>query len=246
MLPTIVISAIIAVLLYKIIAAREAAAHEQKMLVEIEKEIAHNAQALRVKRQQTVQKDEYGTWHFKKWTEAKQYYVSTRIAPILSRFDCVALSPELAAVVDGMIEEVASNPLPPGAVEPCAFTSSPEVYDPRMHPLDYEAYCAMQLQKAGWDTRTTVATGDQGADVIAVQSRKMLVVQCKLYSSSVGNDAVQQVISAKLFQSAQIAAVVSNQPYTRSAKQLASSSHVYLLHHEELASFRPAELAVGG
>lgn len=127
-------------------------------------------------------------------------------------------------------------------VSPKPYASTPDSYDPRMDPVDYEGFCAIQLQKAGWNTRTTVVSGDQGADVIAHQAGKTLVVQCKLYGGSVGNDAVQQVLAARTFQSAHMAAVVSNQPYTRSAKQLASVGRVYLLHHDELASFRPAEV----
>jgi len=106
-----------------------------------------------------------------------------------------------------------------------------------MEPLDYEKHCALELEKTGWGTRLTVATGDQGADVIAHRDGKVLVLQCKLYSSPVGNDAVQQVIAARHFQSADLAAVVSNQPFTKAAKQLAGVSGVHLLHHEQLASF---------
>ena len=124
--------------------------------------------------------------------------------------------------------------------------SSPEVYDPKMNPIDYEIFCALQLQRAGWDTRTTVASGDQGADVIAEQGGKLLVVQCKLYSAPVGNDAVQQVHAAKTFQQAHLAVVVSNQPFTRSAKQLASTTGVYLLHHSELQTFRPSQIRRSG
>ena len=197
-----------------------------------------------MKRRQTVQTDEYGTIQFRKWIEAKEYYSSTRIVPIVSAAGYVVWPEDFAAQIDMMIEEAASRALPDSLDIPSAYSSSPDFYDARMHPIDYEGFCAMQLQKAGWDTRTTVASGDQGADVIAKQAGKTLVVQCKLYSGSIGNDAVQQVMAAKTFQSAQIAAVVSNQPYTRSAKQLAATSRVYLLHHDELASFRPPEIAI--
>jgi len=105
-----------------------------------------------------------------------------------------------------------------------------------MDPIDYERYCALQLEKAGWVTRLTAATGDQGADVIASRGGKILVLQCKLYSTPVGNDAVQQVIAARQFQSADLSGVVSNQPFTRSAKELALVTNVRLFHHEELAA----------
>ncbi len=237
--------AAIGFVIWKIVAARAAADKRSKTLQAIQDEIELNSRALYVKRRQTVQTDEYGTVQFKKWIEAKEYYTTTRIAPIISAAGYLGWPEGLSLQIDEMIEEAATRPLPEGFDIPEAYNSTPEFYDRRMHPIDYEGFCAMQLQKAGWDARTTVASGDQGADVIAKQAGKILVVQCKLYSGSIGNDAVQQVMAAKTFQSAQIAAVVSNQPYTRSAKQLASTSRVYLLHHDELASFRPPEVTNG-
>jgi restriction system protein len=135
------------------------------------------------------------------------------------------------------IEEAAQRSISPASDTGNRFISNPEIFDPRMEPLDYEKHCALELEKTGWGTRLTVATGDQGADVIAHRDGKVLVLQCKLYSSPVGNDAVQQVIAARHFQSADLAAVVSNQPFTKAAKQLAGVSGVHLLHHEQLASF---------
>jgi restriction system protein len=137
-----------------------------------------------------------------------------------------------------MIEDAALRPIQAGDARLALYVSNPEVFDRRMDPLDYERFCALQLERAGWTTRLTVATGDQGADVIAQREGKTLVVQCKLYSQPVGNDAVQQVHAARTFQSAEFAIVVSNQPYTKSARQLAGVNGVYLLHHEELCYFR--------
>jgi restriction system protein len=212
-----------------------------RLLTEIRQEVEYNLQALRVKRIHTVQRDEFGTISWKKWSDAKEYYISTRIIPILMANGYSEIPSDLTGVIDNLIEEAAtSNPISQSDLDQeLAYSSSPETFDARMNPLDYEGYCAMQLQKAGWDARMTVATGDQGADVIAKQNGKTLVVQCKLYSNPVGNDAVQQVHAAKTFQSASYAAVVSNQPYTRSARQLASVNGVYLLHHDELRNFRP-------
>jgi restriction system protein len=144
---------------------------------------------------------------------------------------------EISFRIDAMIEEAAQRAIGASADAIGRFISNPEIYDSRMDPLDYERHCALQLEKAGWTTRLTAATGDQGADVIAHRAGKILVVQCKLYSSPVGNDAVQQVIAAQRFQSADVAAVVSNQPYTKSARELANVSGIHLLHHEQLVSF---------
>ena len=68
---------------------------------------------------------------------------------------------------------------------------------------------------------------------------KRLVVQCKLYSGSVGNAAVQEVIAAREYEYADLAAVVSNGPFTASARELASAANVLLLHHDEIARVLP-------
>ncbi|WP_196757689.1 restriction endonuclease, partial [Gluconobacter potus] len=64
-----------------------------------------------------------------------------------------------------------------------------------------------------------------------------IVVQCKLYSQPVGNKAVQEIYTAKQHQQADEAIVVSNAGYTIPARQLAATTGVHLLHHQELASF---------
>ena len=104
-----------------------------------------------------------------------------------------------------------------------------------MDPVQYEHFCAAKLRRVGWDARVTTATGDQGVDIIAEALGKRMVVQCKLYSSPVGNGAVQEVIAGRQFQKANFALVVSNADFTPSARQLAQSAVVGLLHHDQLA-----------
>jgi restriction system protein len=200
-------------------------------------EVNSHTAVLHIKRLQTVLPDDYGTVFLDKWEKEKEYYIQTRILPALRTKGLEAIYGDLAVKIDIMIEEAAQRPIPPTLDTASRFISNPEVFDARMEPIDYERHCALQLEKAGWSTRLTATTGDQGADVLANRAGKALVLQCKLYSSPVGNDAVQQVIAARQFQSADLAAVASNQSFTRSAKQLAGVSGVHLLHHEQLTSF---------
>ena len=76
----------------------------------------------------------------------------------------------------------------------------------------------------------------QGADIVAERTGVSVVVQCKKYSKTVGNAAVQEVIAAKSYWKSTHAAVVSNAPYTQSALALANSAGVALLHHDDLPS----------
>jgi restriction system protein len=102
--------------------------------------------------------------------------------------------------------------------------------------IEYEKVCANILLDAGWNVRLTQASGDQGADIIAEKTGRRLVVQCKYYNQTVGNKAVQEVFAAKEFQSANIAAVVTNNSFSTSARQLAAVTGVLLLHHDQLAN----------
>jgi restriction system protein len=74
------------------------------------------------------------------------------------------------------------------------------------------------------------------ADVIAEKVGIRLIIQCKLYNSSVGNKAVQEAYAAKTYYQATIAAVVTNSSFTPSAQALANTTGVLLLHHSQLNS----------
>jgi restriction system protein len=99
---------------------------------------------------------------------------------------------------------------------------------------EYEFFCATVLEDANWSVRRTGGSGDQGVDLIAEHDGVRVVIQCKFYSSPVGNAAVQEIIAGKTFEGAAYAAVVSNSTYTSAARQLASTSGVFLLHHDQL------------
>jgi restriction system protein len=73
-------------------------------------------------------------------------------------------------------------------------------------------------------------------DIIAERDGKRIVVQCKFYSKPVGNKAVQEA-AARLHGRADKAIVVSNAAYTKAARQLAGTTGVILLHHDDLDSF---------
>ena len=101
-------------------------------------------------------------------------------------------------------------------------------------PTEFESACAETLERHGWRTQLTKASGDQGIDIIAIKSRKRVAIQCKLYTKPVGNKAVQEAIAGKSFIEAEFACVVSNAIFTRSAKELASTAGVILLHPDNL------------
>jgi restriction system protein len=105
---------------------------------------------------------------------------------------------------------------------------------PPTNPYEYEGYCRRLLEQAGWQSRQTPGSGDQGADVVAEKNGLTAVLQCKLWGTPITNKAVQEIVAAKAFYAARIGIVVSNQPYTPSAQTLASVNNVFLLHHNDL------------
>lgn len=111
-----------------------------------------------------------------------------------------------------------------------ATTSLPD----SINPLEFENWVAQRLVDRGWTASATKASGDQGADVIAQKGNMLIVIQCKLYNTPVGNKAVQEAHAAKSHYAASISAVVTNSTYTPSAMSLAATTGVLLLHHSDL------------
>ncbi|UWQ58763.1 restriction endonuclease [Leisingera caerulea] len=98
----------------------------------------------------------------------------------------------------------------------------------------FEKWVAEALIGFGWEAEVTAGSGDQGIDVIAIKNGKKIGLQCKLYSSAVGNKAVQEAHSGKVYYDAHEAGVLSNASYTASAKDLAEVTGVKLLSHHDI------------
>jgi len=112
-----------------------------------------------------------------------------------------------------------------------------EKFDPDTLPsngLDFESWVASSLSKFGWKTTVSKGSGDQGIDVVAQLDGVTVGIQCKLYTGSVGNKAVQEVISGIAHYGLDHAVVISNATYTKSAYELALSTNVLLLSHNDI------------
>lgn len=98
-----------------------------------------------------------------------------------------------------------------------------------MEGHDFEYWCADVLQKNGFtDVKVTQGSGDQGVDVLAVKDGIKYAVQCKCYSSDLGNKPVQEVHTGKSIYHCQIGAVMTNRHFTQSAKDAAEATGVLL------------------
>ena len=101
----------------------------------------------------------------------------------------------------------------------------------------FETQCAELLKKNGFiNVIVTKKSGDHGADVLAEKDGISYAVQCKYYSGTVGNSAVQEAFSAKAFYEKDIAVVMTNSYFTRQAQEEAAKNHVKLWDKDTLRS----------
>lgn len=188
--------------------------------------LKHKVALLR-KRQQTTTEDDYGNVILTKWESELDYFIKSVLMTNsdLSGYISTYKSSEfLQQLINELLDQQING-------------SMPHEYVISLDPIGYEHHCASLLNGNGWNARTTKGSGDQGVDVIATHGNIKAVFQCKKYSQPVGNAAVQEIIAGKQFEQAHIAAVISNQTFTQSAKQLAGATNVFLLHHDELPGF---------
>ena len=104
---------------------------------------------------------------------------------------------------------------------------------------DYESICASYLKKHGYrHVHQTKASGDQGVDIIAKKHGHWWGIQCKYYSSSVANKAVQEAYTGAKFYGCDRAMVITNSYFTDSAMELAKTTNVELVEWMQPCTFR--------
>lgn len=106
-----------------------------------------------------------------------------------------------------------------------------------MSGSDFENYCAGILRRIGYyDVTVTPASGDQGVDIIATKDGVKYAIQCKCYSSDLGNTPVQEVLAGKKFYDCHVGVVLTNRFFTPGAKALATKVGVLLWNRDTLTS----------
>lgn len=99
----------------------------------------------------------------------------------------------------------------------------------------FEQWCADLLKKCGYENVSVSGkSGDQGVDIIAEKDDIRYAIQCKCYSSPLGNTPVQEVYAGKTKHNCFIAAVMTNNYFTKGAKELASATNVLLWDRDKL------------
>lgn len=110
-------------------------------------------------------------------------------------------------------------------------------YD-NMEGHDFEYFCAGILRKNGFiNVEVTQGSGDHGIDVLAEKDDISYAIQCKCYSSNVGNAAVQQAHTGKSLYNKDVAVVMTNQYFTQQAREEARKLRVKLWDRDKLNDF---------
>lgn len=96
----------------------------------------------------------------------------------------------------------------------------------------YEHIVAGYLRSNGFfNVTVTKGSGDFGVDVIAHKGYDKYTVQCKYYSSPVSVSAVQEAVAGMAYYGCNKAMVVTNNSFTKAAKDLANANNVVLLEN---------------
>lgn len=214
------------------------------------KAIRPHAKALLRKKATSLYRDDYGRVVEEKWNRELEYFISKILTPELRKMD--VRHPDLIlsegniyfmavtnyrqddntafliyeGYISDILEEVAHQTQTIGDNSSLRFEGNGH---------DYEYFVAGIIRNAGLEADVTKGSGDNGADVILNTSDgEKVVIQCKYYSTTVGNKAVQEAYSAKGFYDADAAWVVTNLGYTQAAKIAAQKLDVLLITHDEL------------
>ena len=104
-----------------------------------------------------------------------------------------------------------------------------------MEGHQFEFFCAELLKRNGYENvAVTQGSGDQGIDVIAYRDGIKYGIQCKCYSTPIGNQAVQEVFAGKVFYQCHVGIVLTNNYFTKAAVELAKHNGVVLWNRDKL------------
>jgi restriction system protein len=221
----IVLIVIVAAVAFPIIRLIRRASVRQALLEKVRATTVQQLEPLLRRRAQLVRLDPYGKPQHDKWAKEIEYFIEQHIQPLLTASEEASLARNHTEVFEIIDQRVAA-----AQREQPAF----QTFSDDMTPAEFETFCAEELRRAGWDARVTMQSRDQGVDVIAEKSGRRVVLQCKLYARPVGNKSVQEAAAARNHERADFGLVVSNNRYTESAEQLATTNRILLLHYRDL------------
>ncbi len=106
--------------------------------------------------------------------------------------------------------------------------------EPAWPEADAQRRCADLLREAGWYASVRECHGLPGADVVARRGGRVLALRCLPGAATVDEEAIEQTCIARERERADLAAIVSEAPFTAEARKLASQTGIDLLRPDQL------------
>ena len=106
------------------------------------------------KRAQLLQTDDYGNTTDDSWQEAVRYFAKNVLVRDLGEQTITPLGDGVYTYINDLVVHATEK-------------TSPAVFRDEMSGLEYESFCAKELERHGWQVTQTKGSGDQGVDLIA-------------------------------------------------------------------------------
>lgn len=100
---------------------------------------------------------------------------------------------------------------------------------------EFEEFCEELIKTFGFKTKKTAKNGDYGVDIIAEKGKRKIAIQCKKWNKKVNIKAIQEVATGKEFYKCNEAMIITNNYFTKNAKELAKKLNIKLIDKDELA-----------
>lgn len=104
--------------------------------------------------------------------------------------------------------------------------------------IEFENLCQQLLEKMGFKTQSTKASGDGGIDLIAYNSQPLLsgryIIQCKRYSGSVGEPIIRDLYGVVTSERANKGILMTTGYFTPSAIKFAEDKNIELIDGNKL------------
>ncbi|MBQ6319269.1 MAG: restriction endonuclease [Lachnospiraceae bacterium] len=111
---------------------------------------------------------------------------------------------------------------------------------------DFEYFCADILSYNGFTgIKVTSGSGDYGIDILCKKGGSSYAIQCKCYSGNVGNHAVQEAVSGKIYYKQDYAVVMTNSHFTKAAMETARLTDALLWERSDVSNMYKNALANG-
>ena len=115
--------------------------------------------------------------------------------------------------------------------------------------VEFERVCQQLVERMGFETETTKASGDGGIDLIAYNRQPLLsgkyIIQCKRYTGSVGEPIIRDLYGVVMSERANKGILMTTGYFTKSAIAFAEGKPIELIDgeklHDLLSSFGIAE-----